>query len=268
MFGNQQGYFEPIDASVNEVDEAIINAYVAKVFGWMFIGLLVTAITTVAIIYGINVSFAFTEFINTAMQMVLIVFIAQVVLVGFISARVQKMNPFTAKVLYLIYAMSNGLTVGLAATMFAVQAGGGLNLLGMAFGITAVSFGVMAAYGYFTGKDLTHFSSLLRMALFGLILAIVVNMFLGSSMMDLLICVVGLFLFLGLTAADTNKIKNHFARVAVGSGGRMNSDGTYAEENPEQAALASNLAIYGALILYLDFINIFMFILRLLGRRR
>jgi len=258
MWQEQQQYENVID--MNQIDQSAINAYIAKVFGWMFIGLLVTTITTIAIIYGINVSYAFTEFIDSLFNFVILVFIAQVALVSVISARVMKMNPTTAKLLYVIYAVTNGFTVGLVATLFAVQMNG-LYTLGVAFGVTAVSFGIMAGYGMFTNKDLTHFSSLLRMALIGLIIAMVANWFMGSGMLDLMIIVGGLVLFLGLVAADTNKIKNHFAYAAVH--GNNEHGGAISQD-----ALASNLAIVGALMLYLDFINIFMFILRLMGRRR
>jgi len=260
----RRGYFEQLDVRFNQVDETAVNAYVLKVFGWMFFGLLITTLSTMGIIIGINSSPAFVEFINTAFNFVLIIFIAQVILVSVISARVTKMNPFTAKFLYVLYAASNGLTVGLVSVLFAAEIGG-MGIIGAAFGITTVSFGVMALYGYFTGKDLTRFSSLLRMALFGLILVMVVNWFLGSDMMGYIISVVGLFIFLGLVAADTNKIKNHFAQVALGSSDETNQA---MGVRVDQAALASNLAIVGALMLYLDFINIFMFVLRLLGRRR
>ena len=256
----QQGQYDEHVIDMNQIDEQAINAYIAKVFGWMFIGLLVTTVTTIALIYGINVSDAFAELIYTMFNLVLIVFIAQVILVGAISARVTKMNPSTAKMLYIVYAITNGFTVGLIAVLIAAQIGG-IYTLGVTFGVTTVSFGIMAAYGLKTNQDLTRFSSLLRMALIGLIIAIVANIFLGSSMFDLLIIIGGLVLFLGLVAADTNKIKNHFAYTAIYGSGEDS-------EVLDQEALASNLAIVGALMLYLDFINIFMFILRLLARRR
>jgi len=264
MFGEGQSYYEPLNPSVNELEKEAVNAYMAKVFLWMFAGLFITAITTVAIVVGINTSYAFVNFINTTMQLWIVVVIAQLALVYFISRKVLTMHPTTAKLMYVIYAMSNGLTVGLVAVLIAAQIGG-IHVIGVAFGVTAISFGAMAIYGYTTGKDLTSYSSLLIMGVFGLIIASIANWFFGSSMLDFVIIVAGLFIFLVLTAVDTNKIKNHFARVALGG----NSDGTIAEGvSVNQEALASNLAIVGALMLYLDFINIFMFILRLLARRR
>ena len=262
----QGGFFQAADPGLAHVDELAVNAYVVKVFGWMFFGLMVTTLATVGIVMGIGASDAFWNFVVSLLQFpgILVVFVAQIGLVWVISARVMTMNPGTAKMLYVLYASLNGLTVGLIAILFSLQIGG-MHVLGTAFGLTAASFGAMALYGYFTGRDLTSFSSLLRMALIGLILVMVVNMFLGSDTMGFAISIVGLFIFLGLVAADTNKIKNHFERMALGS---TNESRAAMGINIDQQALASNLAIVGALMLYLDFINIFLFILRILGGRR
>ena len=260
------GFFQAADPRLAHVDESAVNAYVVKVFGWMFFGLLVTTVTTVAIVVGIGASPAFGDLVFSMLQFpgILIVFAVQLGLVWVISARVMSMNPGTAKLLYVLYASLNGLTVGLIAILFSMQIGG-MDVLAIAFGLTAASFGIMALYGYLTGRDLTSMGSLLTMALIGLILIMVVNMFLRSDTMGLAISIVGLFIFLGLVAADTNKIKNHFARVALGSTDESRAAmGTQLD----QQALASNLAIVGALMLYLDFINIFLFILRILGNRR
>ena len=259
------------DAS--QLDQQAVNAYVAKVFGWMFFGLLVTALTTFGIIYGIAINDAFAEFILQAQQIVFIVFIAQFAMVMAISARVTRMNPSTAKFLYLLYAITNGFTFGLFAVLYAYGTGGGMHTLGLAFGLTAVCFGVMAVYGLVTNSDLTRFGNMLRMGLIGLIIMSVVNIFVGSSMTDFLICVVGLFLFLGITAHRTHMIKHHFAHVALSGANDQDEEGDWHHgysQGLSQRALASNLAIVGALMLYLAFINIFMFILRLMsgGSRR
>ena len=261
----QGGFFQEADPRLAQVDESAVNAYVVKVFGWMFFGLLVTTLSTVAIVVAMS-NPANAQLVSSLLQFpgILVIFVAQIGLVWVISARVMTMNPGTAKLLYVIYASLNGLTVGVIAIMISVQAVGSLHMLGTAFGLTAASFGAMALYGYFTGRDLTSFSSLLRMALIGLILVMVVNIFLGSDTMSFAISIVGLLIFLGLVAADTNKIKNHFARVALGS---TNESRAAMGINIDQQALASNLAIVGALMLYLDFINIFLFILRILSRR-
>jgi FtsH-binding integral membrane protein len=222
-----------------------VNRYVAKVFGWMFLGLGVTALSTFAIFYGIAVSEAFAAFLNQIFSVILIVFMLELLLVGYISVRVTKMKTSTAIAAYLIYAALNGLTVGTVAVL---QAGSGVV---SAFGITAVSFGVMAAYGLLTKKDLTKIGNLLRMGLIGLILVSVVNIFVASGPLDFVICIAGLVIFLGLTARHTQEIKLFYAQTA----GR-------------DKHMADNLAIVGALMLYLSFINLFLFILRLMGGRR
>jgi len=244
---------------INQCDQGAINSYVAKVFGWMFFGLLLTAITTFGIIYGINVNETFAEFIIRMQSIVFLVFIVEFAIVVAISRRVERMNPTTAKVMYMIYAILNGFTFGLFAVLYSYHTDGGLHTLGMAFAITAVSFGIMAIYGLVTKADLTKFGNLLWMGLIGIIIASVVNIFMRNPMMDFLICVIGLFIFLGITAHRTHMIKNHFAQVALGT--------EYEDEHGyiRQSAVASNLAIVGALMLYLAFINIFMFVMRLLG---
>jgi len=246
---------------MNQLDQHAVNAYVARVFGWMFFGLLLTALTTFGIIYGISINEAFAEFIVSMQQIVFLVFIAEFALVIAISARVAKMNPSTAKLLYAIYAILNGFTFGLFAVLYAYHTGGGLHTLGLAFGITAVCFGVMAVYGLITKADLTRFGNLFFMGLIGLIIMSVVNIFMGNGMVDFLICIVGLFLFLGITAHRTHMIKHHFAYVALSPEGQEVDEYGYTR----QSALASNLAIVGALMLYLAFLNIFMFVLRLMG---
>jgi len=259
---NQHDYYDPeniVDTSY--VDQYAINSFVAKVFGWMFLGLVITTLTTLALIYGIYTNEAFAQFIETAMNLMLIIFIVQFGLVHFISARVHRTNPGTAKLLYVVYAMLNGLTFGLIVYFFGAYVVG-MSTVAAAFGITAVSFGIMAIYGLTTKHDLTHYGSLLVMGLIGIIIASVVNWFLGNSMLEFIILVGGLAIFLGLVAVHTERIKNCYAQVVLHGD---NPDGSLTEE---QEALASNLAIHGALTLYLAFINIFLKILMLLARAK
>lgn len=232
---------------VLEGGESGVNRYIAKVFGWMFLGLFLTAMSTFAIVVGIGVSEAFAAAIQSLSQVILIVFLGQILLVGYISVRLQKINTSTAIAVYLLYAIVNGFTIGLFAFL---QAGSGVVT---AFGITAISFGVMAVYGLKTQQDLTKAGNLLRMGLIGIIVLSIVNLFLGSGPLDFLICIAGLFIFLGLTAYHTSQIKNYYYHTSATGDVRM----------------ANNLAIIGALMLYLSFVNLFMFILRLMtgGRR-
>ena len=260
---NEHDYYDPnAEIDISYVDQYAINSYVAKVFGWMFLGLLITAVTTMAIVVGIEASYAFRTFIYTAMEMLLIIFIIQFALVHFMSARVHRMNPGTAKLLYVIYAMLNGLSFGFVVFLFGAHVVG-MSTVVAAFGITAVSFGIMAIYGLTTKNDLTHYGSLLFMGLIGIIIAGFVNWFLlRSDMLEFIILVGGLAIFLGLVAVKTERIKNYYAQVVLHGD---NPDGSLTEE---QEAFASNLAIHGALTLYLAFVNIFLRVLMLLARAK
>jgi hypothetical protein len=263
----QQGYYQ--DAAqqaidITMVDEEAVNGYMARVFGWMFIGLLVTAVTTVGIIYGIDASPIFAQGVETAFNLFLFIVIAQLALVWAISGRVTKMNPGISKFLFIVYAAMNGLTFGFVAILYAYQVfANPLATIGLAFGVTSVSFGIMAVYGLLTKNDLTRFGNLFFMGLIGLIIASFANWFIGGAMLDLVVIVGGLFLFMGLTAYHTNRIKHHYAQVALSQNGAQAVGASI-----DQEALASNLAITGALSLYLAFINMFWFILRIMGRMR
>ncbi|MCL1997646.1 MAG: Bax inhibitor-1/YccA family protein [Turicibacter sp.] len=231
------------DQIVLEESEGL-NRYITKVFAWMFFGLMLTAMSTFVIIVGIGISEAFAQFIASLSQVILIVFILQMLLVGFISVRLEKISTGTATFAYLTYAIVNGFTIGLWAWL---QAG---DVIVAAFGITAISFGVMAVYGLVTKQDLTKIGSLLVMGLIGLVIVSLANIFIGSDTLDFIICVAGLFIFLGLTAYRTSQIKD-FYYSSLGD-----------------SRMSNNLAIIGALMLYLSFVNLFMFILRLLGGGR
>ena len=244
---NMQDFYTNQQTVVLEGMDDGVNRYIAKVFGWMFLGLMLTALSTFAIVVGIGVSPAFAAAIQSLSQVILIVFLVQILLVGYISVRLEKMNTSTAILLYLVYAIVNGFTVGLFALM---HAGSGVIT---AFAITAISFGAMAVYGLKTKQDLTRAGNLFRMGLIGIIVLSIVNIFLGSGSLDFFICLAGLVIFLGLTAYHTSQIKNYYYHTSATGDVRM----------------ANNLAIIGALMLYLSFINLFMFILRLMtgGRR-
>ncbi|MCL2664240.1 MAG: Bax inhibitor-1/YccA family protein [Defluviitaleaceae bacterium] len=240
-----------LDRNTEGVSTLAVNQYVAKVFGWMFIGLLVTCLSTAGI-FAMMGSEWFADIVYGLTQIIIVVFIVELIMVYFISSRINKMNPALTVALYLIYAALNGLTVGFFAVIYARQTAI------LAFGLTAVCFGIMALYGFFTQADLTKAGSLLMMGLIGIIIMSVVNLFLGSGLLDYLICIAGLFIFLGLTAYDTKKIKTVYAPAAL----QAESTGEYSGQ-----VFSSNLAISGALALYLDFINLFLFIIRLLGGR-
>jgi len=170
------------------------------------------------------------------------IIIAQFAIVWFLSARIKTLSFTTATILFALYSVLMGVTMScifLAYTQSSIAS---------TFFITAGTFAVMSIYGFTTKKDLTSWGNLLFMALVGLIIAMAVNFFMKSTMMDLVISCIGVLIFVGLTAYDTQKIK-----------ALMNQENT--EENQK-------MAIIGSLMLYLDFINLFLFLLRIFGRRR
>ena len=223
------------------------SGVMTRVYVWMTAALCITAAAaflTVSSPTLLNLIFG-----NSAAIWVLI--IAELGLVIGISAGITRLSPTTATVLFLLYALVNGLT--LSVIFFAYE----LGTITQAFAASALTFGAMSIFGATTKKDLSGLGSILFMALIGLIIASVINIFWANSMMDAIITYVGVFIFVGLTAYDTQKIKNmsQAAENAVEMG--------YGD-----AATPRRIAILGALTLYLDFINLFLYILRLFGRSR
>ena len=196
-----------------------LNAFMTKVFGWLFLGLLLTTVASLAFIGALadETSIAYSLFSHLGFFFAMI--IAELMLVFALSATIHKIG------------------AGAAVTQ--------------AFLMAAVFFGVMCLYGYFTKSDMTNLGRILTIGLLCLVVAMLINMFVGSGAMDFIVCLAGLAIFVGLTAVDVQKIKTQYFAQAAATGEEM----------------ASKTAIMGALKLYLDFINMFIFILRLLGRR-
>ena len=153
------------------------------------------------------------------------------------------MSFFTSSLLFTIYSILNGVTL---SSIFIVYT---MTSVAATFFITAGMFGAMALWGYFTKKDLSKWGSIFFMLLIGLILATVVNLFLRSDAMGFIISIVGVIIFTGLTAFDVNKIKQMLAQTQ------------------EEGDVVRKVALMGALTLYLDFINLFLYLLRFFGRR-
>jgi len=174
------------------------------------------------------------------------ILIAQLILVLVLTFGIKKMSAAVANVLFFIYAASMGVTLSIIFIAY------DLGTIFQAFAISALMFGAMAIYGTITKRDLTKIGTFLRMALLGLILASIVNIFFLSDTMFMIINYAGVLIFVGLTAYDTQRIKN------------MLRDANAADE--EEAI--KKISVMGALILYLDFINIFLKILAILGRKR
>ena len=232
-------------AITKEVDPNALNRYITKVFGWTFLGLLATGATVLFFVMGLALQpDIFVPFIATALNWFLFIAIAQIVFVFIFTRKTETMRPTTAKLMYLLYAVSMGLLFTWVALAYNMQT------LGTAFLLTSVSFGLMSVYGAVTKQDLTRWGSILMFALVGLILAVVVNLFLGNSMLDMVITIAGIVIFLALTVYDANRIKSHY----------INS----LDSHGEATAVTENLAIFSALGLYLNFINLFQFILRFL----
>ncbi|RQO31842.1 hypothetical protein DBR32_06470 [Taibaiella sp. KBW10] len=219
------------------MDGDFVAKYITKVYGWMFLALCITA----------SVSF-FTAQSGMVMKLLATnpliffgLFIGQLFLVGYLSLRVQKMSSTTATLVFLLYAALTGITL---STIFFRYTNASIL---SAFSVTAVTFGIMTAVGYFTKKDLTSFGRLMLMGLIGVIVASVINIFLGSPVLYWIISYVGVAVFVGLIAYDTQKIKQY----------------AYLENAEDR----KKGAIIGALALYLDFINLFLMLLRIFGRK-
>jgi uncharacterized protein len=228
--------------------KGIAKTFMANVFSWMFGALLITAV--VAYLFGSNPglqAFMFTE--NATGRIVpsglgYLVIFAPLGFVLLMSFGYQRLSAPVMSLLFILYAIINGISFSfilLAYTASSVTA---------CFFSAAAMFGVMAVMGYTTKKDLTGFGSIMMMGLIGIVIAMVINIFLRSSQMEYIISFVGVLVFTGLTAYDVQKLKNIGAAVDV------------------QDPSAQKLAIMGALNLYLDFVNLFLMLLRLFGRRR
>ena len=211
------------------------NKLLSKSFLWMCIGLLVTFVTG----FGVSMNGRMLENIFGGSGFWILI-ILEFVLVIVLSARVMKMNPTTAKICFILYSFVSGLTF---SSIFVVYE---LTSIMMIFLVSAIIFGIMAFIGYTTKVDLSRVGFYLLMALLGVILVSIVNIFLGNGTLEIIICIICLLLFIGITAYDVQKIR------------ALESTGL-----PED-----NLAIYGALELYLDFINIFLQILELFAKNK
>lgn len=210
-----------------------------RIYMWMTSGLLVTA--AVAFIASSD-RVALTLFGN-GMGLFLILAIAEIGIVFYLSSRAMSLAPQTAAILFFVYAALNGVTIAPLCYAYTQQS------VASAFLTCAAMFGGMSAYGVFTKRDLSGWGSFLMMGVYGLIAALVINMFIGSMKADLVISIMGVLIFTGLTAFDTYRLR--IVSHTMGDGGAE-----------------GNFAILGALTLYLDFINMFIYLLRIIGKRR
>lgn len=209
-----------------------------KTFGWMAMCLLITALTAM----GFVNSGLFYHIASSGAMWLLI--IAELILVFVLSARINKMSVATATIMLIAYSALNGVTLSFIFVIYS------LGSIAKTFFITTGMFGVMALVGATTKRDLSKLGSILFMALIGLIIASLVNIFLRSSGLDWIISLIGVVLFTALTAYDVQRVK----RLA-------------AESDLYDDTQVGRLAVISALSLYLDFINLFLYLLRFFGRK-
>jgi uncharacterized protein len=231
--------------------DAGLRAYMLRVYNYMAAGVALTGVVAWLTYSAAVVTNAagqitgLTPFGQTIFSgpLTIVLFIGTLGLVFFMSFRISHLQPSTALALFMLYAGLLGLML---SSVFLAYTGASIT---RTFFISAASFGALSLYGYSTQRDLSPIGSFLVMGLFGLILAMVVNIFLKSTGLDFAISAIGVLIFAGLTAWDTQKIKEMYD---------TNDDGT----------IAGRKAVMGALTLYLDFINLFLFLLRFMGDRR
>lgn len=209
-----------------------------KVYLWMTLALMITGITAAGVANSPNI----LALIYSSQVVMWGIIIAEFGLVIYISARLEKLSLSTATTLFALYSILNGVMLSSIFLLYSTD------IISKVFFITAGTFGVTALYGYATKKDLSSLGNILFMALIGLVIATVVNVFMKSAMFDLILSYIGVIIFVGLTAWDSQKIK-HMMMV---------------QQDADESA--QKLALIGALSLYLDFINLFLYLLRIFGR--
>lgn len=233
--------YQPINQiyETNESAHVTLGGYVAKTYLWMFAGLLVTfavamaGYTTGAVIYIFQIPYGIV--VLTGLELAVVMWM---------SARVHKLSVGAARGLFLFYAALNGVVFSAYFLMFSV------GMLVFVFAATALFFGIMAAVSYFGKVDVSGMKSLLMGGLVVLILFGVLSMFLNLQFMDTAMCYVGIIVFLGFTAYDTGKIRQNYAYYAT------------------QPDILEKASVFSALALYLDFINLFLYLLRLFSKNR
>lgn len=213
-----------------------------NVYIWMTLGLVMTGMT--AWYVASNPGLLFTIISNQLLFWGLM--IGELALVWYLSARIMRMSMLTAGLMFALYSIVNGATLSVIFMAYTMES------IAQTFFITAGTFGAMSVAGFFIKKDLSTMGRILFMALIGLIIATVVNLFMHSSGLAMMLNYLGVLIFVGLTAYDTQKIKQML----------MLSAGEYGVSNE-----TSKLALLGSLSLYLDFINLFLYLLRLFGNR-
>lgn len=221
-----------------EVSEAF-PVLMRKVYVWMTMALVITGLTA----YGVATSPGILQAIYTNQILFWGLIIAEFAIVIGVSAAINRLSLTTATLMFILYSVINGALMSYIFLAYTASS------IATVFFITAGTFAAMAVIGYTTKTDLTSLGKILMMALIGLIIATIVNLFIKSSGFTLILSYVGVLIFVGLTAYDSQKIKQMLLQA------------------PDAGEAAQKLALLGALSLYLDFINLFLYLLRIFGRR-
>jgi len=247
---NRQNIFQATSAKT-AVWDAGLRAYMLKVYNYMATGVLLTGIISL-------ISFKLSADISATGQIIAlkpygnaifnsglkwVIMLAPLAVIFYMSFGINKMSTGKAQTVFWIFAALMGASLSSIFIVYTMPS------IARVFFITSATFGAMSIYGYTTKRDLTKLGSFLMMGLIGIIIASIVNIFMKSSMMYFVISILGVLIFVGLTAYDTQKIKNMYSASDTGE-------------------LMGKKAVMGALTLYLDFINLFIMLLRLFGQRR
>lgn len=214
-----------------------LNKFFTKVYMWMFIGLLISG----GVAYYTSVSEVMLSFV---LKFYIFIVISELVMVISFTSLRNKVSPEVAKMLFIIYSALSGLTLSTIFIIYKIES------IGMVFLASAIMFGLLAIYGFVTKQDLSSFGKILLFGLISAVIMSIINIFIGNSAFDIFISIISIVIFLGLTAYDMNRLKQIYM--------------IYADEHK----ILDKVSIYGALDLYLDFVNILLKLLRLFGRRK
>ncbi len=218
------------------------NTFIRSVYNWMAIALALTGFTA----YYVSHNQAMVQLIYGTPGLLLVLIFAELGFVFFLSARIQKIQATTATAIFTIYSILNGVTLSFIFLVYTSTS------IVSTFMICALTFLACSIYGMVTKKDLTSLGGFMAMGLIGIIIASVINIFIQSSAMQMIISYIGVIVFIGLTAYDTQKLKNMSLTMPDNATGAMIRKG----------------ALMGALTLYLDFINLFIMMLHIFGGNR
>lgn len=225
----------------DEVSNSAKATLFRNVYIWMTLALVITAVTALAV--ANSPAIAYSIITNNILFYGLM--IAELALVWILSANINRLSLGTATIMFIVYSVLNGVTMSIIFYVFTSSS------IALTFFITAGTFGAMALYGTFTKKDLSSWGNILFMALIGLIIASIANLFFKNEILYWIVSYAGVIIFVGLTAYDTQRIKR-----------------TLEEHGNEVNETTQKIALMGALTLYLDFINLFLYLLRIFGGRR